>query len=126
MIVRALTYFGLVFSLGFVLGTARVLWLVPRMGERFAELIEIPFMVAGSFLTARWCVQRYPSRDRSEHLRSGLLALAVLLLFELAVVGLFRGLTMSDYLAGRDPVAGSAYVASLIAFGLMPWAVARR
>ena len=125
MIVRALTYFAIVFGLGFALGTARVLWLVPSIGEREAELIEMPFMLAGSYFAARWCVRRFPSPNRSEHLRSGLLALAVLVLFEWTVVLFLRGLTISDYIATRDPVAGSIYLASLLAFGLMPWAAAR-
>ena len=34
-------YFGLVFGTGFVLGPVRVLWLAPRVGERWAELIEL-------------------------------------------------------------------------------------
>lgn len=35
-------YFALAFGAGFVLGTIRVLWAVPRFGERTAELMETP------------------------------------------------------------------------------------
>jgi len=35
-------YFGVVFGAGFVLGTVRVIWVVPHLGERTAELIEAP------------------------------------------------------------------------------------
>jgi hypothetical protein len=34
-----------VFGTGFVLGPIRVLWAVPRLGERVAELMEAPLML---------------------------------------------------------------------------------
>lgn len=40
--VRAgLAYCGLVFGAGFVLGAVRVPFVVPRLGERVAELVEM-------------------------------------------------------------------------------------
>ena len=41
-----LEYFALVFGTGFVLGVLRVSFLVPRLGERLAELAEMPLMLA--------------------------------------------------------------------------------
>lgn len=35
-------YFGLVFGAGFLLGCIRVPFLVPRLGARVAELLEMP------------------------------------------------------------------------------------
>jgi hypothetical protein len=45
-------YFALVFGTGFVLGTIRVLLVVPRIGTRTAELIETPVMILVSFIVA--------------------------------------------------------------------------
>jgi hypothetical protein len=46
-------YFALAFGAGFVLGTIRVLWVVPRVGERTAELMETPIMLVVIMLAAR-------------------------------------------------------------------------
>lgn len=51
-------YFAIVFAVGFVLGTIRTLWVVPRVGERKAELMEMPIMLAVTIVTARWTVLR--------------------------------------------------------------------
>jgi len=58
-IVRAgVLYFALVFGAGFVLGTIRTLWIVPRLGTRMAELMETPIMLVITILAARWTVWR--------------------------------------------------------------------
>src|SRR5208337_4093029 len=51
-------YFALVFGAGFVLGTIRTLWVVPRVGTRTAELMEMPIMLAVTIVAARWTVLR--------------------------------------------------------------------
>ena len=124
--VRAgLAYFGLVFAAGFLLGTLRVLWLAPRVGERTAELAETPLMLAVSLLAARWVVRRFQvPATAAARLRVGVLALALLLSCELTVVLAVRGLSFGEYLATRDPVSGAVYLASLLAFAAMPWLLA--
>ena len=51
-------YFALVFGAGFVLGTVRTLWVVPRVGTRKAELMETPIMLVVTIVAARWTVLR--------------------------------------------------------------------
>lgn len=117
----AASYFGIVFAAGFVLGVARIAWVEPLLGARSAELIELPFMVAASYLTARYLLSRTDHRltPRQGGL-VGLLALAILLAVELTAVLAVRGISLSEYLATRDPVSGVAYLVSLILFSLMP------
>ncbi|HKS97657.1 MAG TPA: hypothetical protein VJV74_16190 [Terriglobia bacterium] len=123
-------YFALVFGAGFVLGTIRVLWIVPRLGVRIAELAESPVMLVVSFLAARWVVRHLARHGAAlaplERLGVGLLALGFLVAAELAVVFWLRQLTLADYLASRDPVSGTVYVVSLAAFAAMPLFVARK
>ena len=54
----AVSYFGIVFAAGFVLGVIRTLWLVPELGERNAELIELPLMFGIYTAVAFYLVRR--------------------------------------------------------------------
>lgn len=119
-------YFVLVFGAGFALGTLRVLLVVPRLGARTAELIEAPFMLAVTFLAARWTVRRLAVPPaRVPRLVMGCVALALLLIAEFTLALLIRGMTMRDYFATLDPVSGTVYYALLGVFALMPLWVAR-
>ena len=52
-----LVYFALVLGTGFVLGVFRVLFVVPRIGERWAELAEMPIMAAAIFFSAGYVLR---------------------------------------------------------------------
>lgn len=122
----ALLYFLLVFAVGFALGAIRVPFLVPRFGERVAELIEAPLMLAAIVLAARFVVARTARGCGTGALLAiGAAALALLLAVEFTVVLKLRGLDLRDYIAGRDPVAGSVYALLLLAFASMPALVKR-
>ena len=114
-------YFATVFAAGFVLGTVRVLLVVPRVGERAAELMEAPIMVSVSYLAARWIVRRFALPPApSQRLAVGLIALVLMLAFEFGIVLQLRGLTIAEYFAARDPVSGTVYYLALALFALFP------
>ena len=120
-------YFALVFGAGFVLGAIRMLWVVPRFGMRIAELMETPIMLVVTILAARRIVRHLAvSLMPSRRLGMGCVALCLMLIAEFTLVLSFRGLSISEYLASRDPVSGSVYYAMLGAFCIMPLLVARR
>lgn len=122
-----LAYFGGVFGTGFLLGTIRTLFLVPRLGVRNAELLELPLMVAAIFLISRWLLRRFPGARQPARARSiGLGALVLLLAAEVALGLVLRGGSVWDVLFDRDPISGAAYYVSLGIFALMPWWLARR
>jgi hypothetical protein len=114
-------YFAVVFGAGFVLGTFRTLWIVPSFGMRKAELMEAPIMFAITVLASRSVVRRHALRPSFPgRLSVGLVALGLLLVAEFTVVLSIRNLTIAEYLAGRDSVAGAVYVVLLVAFAVMP------
>jgi hypothetical protein len=114
-------YFVMVLGTGFVFGALRGLLLVPRLGERWAELAEMPLMTIVVFLSAGYVLKRFPAiRLPRQAFAVGFLALALSL-------GAARGLAMAlqsqplaEYLPGRDPVSGSVYLLLLLVFALMP------
>ena len=125
--VAAAAYFGLVFAVGFALGVWRTLLLVPRLGERWAELLEMPLMVGASYLAARWVVRRFAvRRDARSRLYVGFFALGLMLIAELLMVLLAQRASLAEYVAGRDPISGAIYLLALCLFALMPWLVGWR
>ncbi len=121
----ALTYFLMVFGTGFLLGPIRIFWLVPKVGIRAAELMELPIMMGMIVFSASFINRRFPGSKR-EKLLSGLLALGCMVGAELGVAVLLQGRSVWEAFFNRDPVSGTAYYFSLLLFGLMPWILARR
>jgi hypothetical protein len=116
-------YFALVFGAGFVLGVIRTLWVVPRFGMRMAELIEAPIMFVVTILAARWIVRRLavPPKPSSRLGGIGCVGLGLMLVAEFTLVLWLRGLSISEYLATRDPVSGTVYYVMLGVFCIMPF-----
>ena len=110
-----------------MLGPIRILWVVPRLGLRMAELAEEPIMLVIIILAARWVVRRFAVSPKASSLLSmGGIALGLMLVAEFTFAAWLRGLSVRDYLAGRDPVAGTVYYAMLGLFTIMPLLAARR
>ena len=120
-------YFALVFGAGFVLGAIRIMWIVPRFGIRMVELMETPIMFGVTILAARWIVRRLAVPPKpSSRLGMGCVGLGLMLVAEFTLVLWLRGLSISEYLASRDPVSGTVYYVMLGVFCMMPLLVAPR
>ena len=118
----ALLYFALVFGSGFLLGPIRILWVVPRLGTRIAELIEAPIMLVVVIAAARWTVSRFAvPPNRAKRLALGCIALGLLVMTEFSLVPLLRHISINAYLASRDPVSGAVYYAELGLFAIIPF-----
>lgn len=120
-IVGGVQYFAVVFAAGFALALVRIPLLVPHLGQRTAELIEMPVML----LVIAWASRRLAFSGRAPSdswcLVAGLAALLLMLAAELSVAFAMGARSLGEVLANRDPVSGSVYLASLAVFGLAPW-----
>lgn len=114
-------YFMLVFALGFVLGVFRVMLVIPRLGETNAVLIELPVMLALSWMACAWLVRRFAVPPRTaERLAMGALAFALLMLGELAVSVFGFGRTVAAHLATYQTVGAQLGLAAQLVFALFP------
>ena len=121
-----ITYFALVFGAGFVLGSIRVPFLVPRLGERAAELVEMPFMFVVVWVSARFIIDRFSlPANVLARLGAGFLALGLLVAAEVLLAVALQDRTLGAYVASRDPVSGIVYLAMLALFAVMPLVLVR-
>lgn len=122
----AVLYFALVFGTGFVFGMIRVPFVVPRLGERYAELLEMPFMFVAIVLAARYVIHHFDlSPQPAVRLQVGFAALLMAVLAELLLAILLQGRSLVEFIASRDPVSGGVYLTMLLVFALMPLILAR-
>ncbi|MFL0354897.1 hypothetical protein ACI5KX_00340 [Erythrobacter sp. GH1-10] len=112
-------YWAVVFALGFVLGTLRVMWGAEALGEATFLALEVPVMVGASFLAARWLVRRFGIASTGAALTMGALAFALLMVAEIALTAVMGGSPMA-WLASLATPPGLFGFAGQVAFGLMP------
>lgn len=119
MLRPALVYWAGIFALGFVLGTIRTFWLVPRIGELGAVACELPLMLAASWLWVGRVLRRYPLPERVAAIGMGAIAFAVLMASE-AGLAIALGRSFSQWLGALWEPAGLLGLAGQIIFAAFP------
>ena len=119
--IAGLAYVAIAFAAGFALGVLRVTLLAPRLGETTAVLIELPLMLALSWLACRWVIARFgvPATLTARATMGGL-AFVILLLAEAALGTFGLGRTLAEHLASYQNLPERLGLAAQISFGLFP------
>jgi hypothetical protein len=114
-------YFVIVFAVGFALGVPRTLWLEPALGRWPAVAMELPVILAVSWIACRWCVQRHGVAALPSHRAvMGLVAFALVMLAELVMSMFLMGRSLWQHLlAFADPAAAMGLI-SQMAFAMFP------
>ena len=115
-----LAYWAVVFALGFVLGTIRVLWLAPLVGLLPATALELPVILGASWLASGWLMQRFGIASAGEGLAVGCLAFALLMAAECALAVAMMGQTPAQWLTGQRQTHALLGLTGQVAFALMP------
>jgi hypothetical protein len=116
-----LAYFGIVFAVGFLLGTVRVLLLEPNFGDLLALSLELPIMLAVSWLACLWIIERFalPPLVMSR-LAVGLVAFGLLMAAELGVSLFALGRSLSEHFSLYQRGLTAVGLLAQIAFALFP------
>ena len=89
------------------MGTIRVLFVAPRLGELAATLAEVPVMLVAGFFACRWAIRRWQvPRVLPIRLAMALWFLALLLVFEMLLGAALFGRTAADQWAALTAPAG--------------------
>ena len=121
-----LAYFLIVFAFAFLLGTVRVLLVIPAVGEIVAVLIELPVVLVISWFTTRKVVTwfRVSTRLRAR-LAMGSIAFAVLMAAEAGLAVFAFGRSLPDYLASFGSVAALLGLIGQVGFACIPMVQSR-
>lgn len=119
----AIAYWAVVFALGFVLGTIRVLWLAPMIGLLPATALELPVMLGASWFAADWVLLKFAIGRPFAALLMGAMAFALLLAAEYALAAVLIGQSPPDWLAGLRESHALLGLAGQVVFALMPWLI---
>lgn len=120
-------YFLIAVGAEFVLEVIRLQVVALYVGERLAEMLEIPNVLLATIIGARWVVDRFALPPLPGiRLSVGLVALILLLIVEGTVILPLHGISISEYLAGQDPVVGIAPLGALGVLMVMPFLVGYR
>lgn len=112
-------YFAVVFCAG--LAFRVIVFAVPlAVGASAAELIEAPFLLVVIVVAALIVARRYTG-DRFDLAAMGVLAAFLMLIADVLVGVVVRGVSPYEMLFGRDAVTGWVYYGRLAAFAAMPY-----
>lgn len=120
-------YFLVVFAIGFVLGTIRVLLVIPQLGDTSAVLLELPVMLALSWIACGWLVRRFAvPPEAGARLAMGALAFALLMVGELLVSEFGFGRTPVEHLESYRTAGAQLGLVGQLVFALFPYLQSRR
>jgi hypothetical protein len=117
----AVAYFLVVFAPAFLIGTLRVLWISPAIGELGAVIAELPVILFISWMACKVVVRHFSIAARlRERSAMGGMAFLLLMATELAISVVFFNQTFSDYAGQFHNPASLLGLLGQIAFAAFP------
>ena len=116
-------YAALTFAAGFLLGVVRVLLIAPLAGPVTAVMLELPVMLAVSWLICGWILDRpWAYRRFPDRAAMGVAAFALMMALEVTMALTIFGQSPAAVLKGLAAPAGVLGLAGQAAFAMLPLA----
>ncbi len=114
-------YFLAVFAIGFLLGTIRILVLIPRLGELVSTFIELPILLSAAWLISDFLTTRFnvPSQWWVR-LSMGIVAFGILMAAELGLAVWLFGSTVQEHFAAYQSLPKTIGLVGQVVFALIP------
>lgn len=121
---QGVLYFGIVFTFAFVTGVVRVLLVAPWLGSVAAVLLEVPILIAASWMVARYLLRDH-CRSVAQRIAMGTTAFAFTMAAEAVLSWTMRGETLTAWASSIATPLGLVGLFGQIVFGAMPLLVGR-
>ncbi len=122
----AAAYVAIVFSVAFVMGVIRTLFVAPVIGDVGAVLIETPIILVVSWFAAGWSIRRFSiPTAAADRLMMGLAAFALLMAVETAMSLLLFARPLVEQAESYVTPAGVIGLLAQVAFAIIPLLAAR-
>lgn len=116
-----LAYFLVVFVAGFLLGTVRTLLVLPHVGVLTAVALELPVILAVSWIACGWALRRFDVPDRrAPRVVMGATAFALLMAGEVSISMLLAGRTLADHVDLYRTLPALLGLAGQIVYAVLP------
>ena len=119
IIVTASLYFGIVFTFAFAMGVARVLVIAPRIGPVAAVFVEVPIILAASWLVARRLLRRQ-TLGFANRMAVGALAFVLLMASEGLLASVMLGQSAGQWAAALATPLGLVGLTGQFGFAAIP------
>lgn len=123
--IMGLRYYAIVFGLAFAAGIVRTVFVAPRFGATAAVLLEVPIIVAVSWIVARRLLSSL-SYTLPQRAVIGATAFMLIMASEVVLAGILRGQSVFRWATDVVTPLGLIGLAGQIAFAIAPIVVAKR
>ncbi len=120
-LIAASAYFLALFALGFVLGTIRVIFVAPRVGELAATIAEVPVMLIAAYFACGWAIRRWQVSPATA-IRLAMVPwfLALLFAFEALLGATLFGRSVAEQWTSLRSPAGLVGISAQVIAALLP------